>query len=433
MSFSLDGRGWLASVDAGRREWLKALCSRAAALGMRVALVGGFVRDRLLGITPDDFDLVIEGDATTLSRDLEISLGGRLRVHRPFGTATWQAPDHHVFDLASARQEQYASPAALPTVSLGATLEQDLARRDFTINAMALPLTVDGVGGLVDPFNGRADLAAGILRVLHPQSFRDDPTRLFRAARYAARYGLALDDASSQQVAAGIAHLPALSGDRIRHELALIAVEPTAAGAMTFLMKHGLLPAIHPALSWSAGVDADWASLDSVLAWIDGPQDPDLTRPEVALACLLALALRHAHDADAGAGDAWGRALARINPSAVVARAVMECLDVPADESPPTRPSDVVTRLDAFGSVGVLTLAVARPGWRAAADTYWSTWRHVRPTLTGADLIARGLRPGPRFRQLLGALRVALLDGEITTEQEATWLERALAEGSDAP
>ena len=421
---ALSGDEWLAPLDEARRTGLNAICLRASALGMRVALVGGFVRDRLLGFSPDDFDLVVEGDATTLSRDLEATLGGALRVHRPFGTATWQAPDGHTFDLASARQETYASPGALPSVSTGATLHQDLARRDFSINAMALPLSTDGVEALLDPFEGRQDLASGCVRVLHPLSFIDDPTRLFRAARYAARYGFKLDAGTSALVGSGIEHLVDLSGDRIRHELALMAAERPAPAALELLAEQAVLGGIHPALNWTPVESADWSTVAAVSSWLT-PQD-DVDPEDVRLACLLALALRGSRDADAGAGDAWGRALARLNPNTVVARATMESLD--ADPTVPGPPSEVVARLDALSDVSVLALAVARPGWRAQAERYWREWRHVRPQTTGDDLIRRGLRPGPRFRELLWTLRAALLDGSVSPDEETAWLDRALSE-----
>ncbi len=429
MSTALHGGDWLAPLDEARRNGLRAICLRAGALGMRVALVGGFVRDRLLGLAPDDFDLIVEGDATTLSRDLEASLGGALRVHRPFGTATWQASDGHTFDLASARRETYAAPAALPTVTTGASLLEDLARRDFSINAMALPLNTDGVDGLLDPFDGRRDLATGTVRVLHPLSFVDDPTRLFRATRYVARYGFKLDPTTSALIDSGIGHLRDLSGDRIRHELALMAAEPAAATAMALLAEQTVLRAVHPALAWTPTESVAWSDVSAVRTWVTASDEEDVTSDDLVLASLLALMLRGSRDADGGAGDAWGRALARLNPNAVVARAVMESLDL--ETAVPERASDVVSVLDGLSSLSVLVLAVVRPAWRGAAERYWATWRHVRPGTTGDDLIARGLRPGPRFRELLWTLRAALLDGSLTPDQEAEWLDRALAE--DAP
>ncbi len=391
---------------------------------MRVALVGGFVRDRLLGTTPDDFDLVIEGDATTLSRDLETTLGGHLRVHRPFGTATWQAPDRHTFDLASARHEHYTAPAALPTVRLGASLEQDLARRDLTINAMALPLTRDGVGELVDPTNGRADLAARAIRVLHPQSFVDDPTRLFRAVRYAARYGFSLTPDTISRVPSGIAYLSDLSGDRIRHELELIAIEPTAASAMAELAQVGVLTAVHPALDWTPADTTAWPALEVIWQWLAEAGDDAVSYHDLALATLLALALGARTRAAAETRDA----LARLNPNALVAHAVTQVLAIAPDQPPPDRPSAIVDQLDGLSPLGGLTLAVTHARWRDAVMRYRETWHAIRPRTTGDDLVKIGLAPGPRFRELLLGLRAALLNGEIGPDQERDWIERALKE-----
>src|SRR5215218_9533185 len=148
-----------------------------------VYVVGGAVRDVLLGRTPHELDFVVEGDAVAVARRAAETLGGRVIVHDRFGTATVEAPEA-VFDLAGARRERYSRPGALPDVELGATLREDLERRDFTVNAIALHLSD---GALVAYPGAREDLGARVLRVLHDRSFLDDPTRLLRLARYAAR------------------------------------------------------------------------------------------------------------------------------------------------------------------------------------------------------------------------------------------------------
>src|SRR5262245_49014848 len=154
---------------------------REAASGP-IFLVGGAVRDLLLGRGRTDIDLVVVGDAA----ELAAALGAEWTEHERFGTAKALLAGHTV-DIAAARSESYPEPGALPEVEPAAGIEADLSRRDFTINAMAIPL--QGEPGLIDPHDGRADLEAGLLRVLHPVSLRDDPTRALRAARYAARFG----------------------------------------------------------------------------------------------------------------------------------------------------------------------------------------------------------------------------------------------------
>ena len=157
-----------------------------------VYLVGGAVRDLLRGADAVDLDLAVEGDARSVARTLAEPLGGTAREHERFGTATVQAPEL-AFDLATTRTESYDEPGALPRVT-EATLGEDLRRRDFTINAMAVALGGDDLGHLYDPHGGLADLEAGLIRILHPGSFLDDPTRLLRAVRYETRLGFGMDE-----------------------------------------------------------------------------------------------------------------------------------------------------------------------------------------------------------------------------------------------
>ena len=169
---------------------LKEVAGVAATRHLPLYLVGGFVRDLLLGMPATDFDLVVEGDAIPLARALAVKYGGRVTAHVRFGTAQWFRPGsgHHALDFISTRSEIYKHPAALPTVSPGVLID-DLRRRDFTINTLALRLDGKHWGELCDELRGLDDLNLGLVRVLHPGSFMDDPTRIFRAVRYEQRYG----------------------------------------------------------------------------------------------------------------------------------------------------------------------------------------------------------------------------------------------------
>ena len=185
-----------------------------------VYLVGGTVRDILLGEPSFDVDIAVEGDAIAFATSLAEALDGRVTAHDKFGTAVVLYGDDERVDVVTARTESYEAPGALPTVAPG-SIEDDLFRRDFTINAMAASLRGDDKGQLVDPFDGRADLEAGRIRVLHDRSFLDDPTRIFRAIRYENRYGFRMDEHT-----AALAHEAShrdtshdLSGARMREEL----------------------------------------------------------------------------------------------------------------------------------------------------------------------------------------------------------------------
>src|SRR5215218_7763484 len=213
----------------------------AVAQEPRAYVVGGAVRDALLGRVPRELDLVVEGDAVAVARRAAERVGGALTVHDRFGTATVLA-DGYAFDFAAARRERYAAPGALPEVELGASIEEDLARRDFTVNAIAVAV-VDGRVASVP--HAEADLRAGLLRVLHDASFADDPTRLLRLARYSARLGFEAEPHTAALAAA--AGFDGVSGERLGAELRLLLQEPQPA-ALEALARHApaLLPGLAP-------------------------------------------------------------------------------------------------------------------------------------------------------------------------------------------
>jgi len=191
-----------------------------------VYLVGGAVRDILLGEPNFDVDVVVEGDAIAVARALAAAVGGRVRAHPQFGTAVVLYGDDGRIDVVTARSETYHAPAALPTVEPG-SIEEDLHRRDFTINAMAVSLSGDEAGKLVDPFDGRRDLEAGRIRILHDRSFIDDPTRILRAIRYEDRFGFRMDEETEALARSCIetGHVGDLSGARLREELVALLEE----------------------------------------------------------------------------------------------------------------------------------------------------------------------------------------------------------------
>ena len=226
---------------------------REACEGMPAYLVGGAVRDLLLGETRADLDVAVEGDV----RALADALGGEIIVHERFETAAITV-DGHEIDIARARAETYERPGALPTVS-PASIAEDLARRDFTVNAMAVPLA--GEAKLIDPHGGADDLAAGVLRVLHDLSFEDDPTRALRAARYAARLGLKPDPGTERLLR--LADLGTVSDDRVLAELARIAAEEHPSEALKLIVEWGVLdlgsgPRLAAALERLFSSSAEW-------------------------------------------------------------------------------------------------------------------------------------------------------------------------------
>lgn len=336
---------------------------RAAAGEVPVYLVGGAVRDLLLGRARSDLDFAVEGDAAELGR----RLGGDVRAHERFATASVEVDGGHL-DFATARSETYPRPGALPEVR-PASLAEDLARRDFTVNAMAVPLL--GEPELIDPHRGRADLERGSLRVLHDRSFVDDPTRAPRAARYAARYGFDLEPRTAELLSA--ADLGTVSGERVEAELRKLAREPQARRGFELLRDWGLVQLEEDALRL---IDAVAELLESE-PWA-GVAD----REEAVLAAAL------------GRGADEARALAAAAPA---------------------RPSEAV---ELARGVDPVTLVLARARGADWLDRYVAEWRDVRLEIDGDDLIAAGVPEGPAVGRGLTAAMAAKLDGKASGAEE---------------
>ncbi|MBM3473217.1 MAG: CCA tRNA nucleotidyltransferase [Armatimonadetes bacterium] len=231
----------------------RSLCRRVAetaeGLGLPLYLVGGSVRDLLLGAGEFDLDFAVEGDGPALAREVARRLGGWVEGPSQFLTAAVVLPDGRRLDVATTRQETYPEPTKLPVVQR-ADVRADLRRRDFSVNALALSLTLSGVGELIDPCGGRADLAGRVIRVLHDRSFSDDPTRLIRAARFCTRLGFAMEPATRRLAseAAKEALLERVTGARVREEVAKLLGEPDPGAVLEWLARIGALQQVLPGL-----------------------------------------------------------------------------------------------------------------------------------------------------------------------------------------
>ncbi len=381
-----------------------AVQAAASAHALPLFMVGGFVRDILLNTPPDDFDMVVEGDAPTLARALTHAHGGQVVVHSTFRTATWHTPGGASLDLASARTEHYPQPASLPVVHTPARIEDDLYRRDFSFNALALPLNGPQAGHLLDPLSGHADLLARRVRILHPHSFVDDPTRIFRAVRYANRLHCQLETDTHTRLAAAVPVIPLLSGDRVRHEFEVIFQEAQPAPVLHQLASTGALAAVHPALHWSSAASEQAAAVMAV---------PAAVQPLAWWGLLL-------HKASPAQAE---HALARLNVARATRVAVLAAL---ALHDCPPQPSAAVRRLQAVPPEAVTVAGVLHPQHAATFERYLTVWQPLPPLLTGDDLRAWGFRPSPAFKEVLWHVRAAQLEGRLTTRAEAEALARAL-------
>jgi tRNA nucleotidyltransferase (CCA-adding enzyme) len=387
----------------------------AESLGLRFGVVGGVVRDALLDVPTFDLDFIISGEARSLADALAARYGGKSSGYTPFGTAQWtpprtpSLPDH--IDFAGARTETYAHPGALPTVQ-PATVEQDLRRRDFTVNAMAVMLAPsDERGLLIDPHGGQADLNDGLLRVLHAESFIDDPTRILRGARLAARCTLRFTDETADLIPDALPYLDEVSGERLRTELRLILREPSAAESLRLLDSFGTLQAIDPSLAITASLDDDLSAIHA--------------RPPADIESVAWCAWLCRLDPE-GLKDIALR-LAFTAPLAAAVTAAAKLIQNPA-EAESNLPS-VAYRAFTHTPDAALEMAtrIGSPALRRNAALYLLQWRYVRPATTGDTLRSMGVPPGPRYKQILDRLRAAWLDGELNTDDdEARLLETML-------
>lgn len=428
------------------RLWLLRVAGKIGeGMGVPAYVVGGFVRDLLLGPSTagrrppptslPDVDLVVEGDGVAFARRLAEEIGGTVLVHGGFGTASIEAghapagagldgvPLGRV-DVASARREDYAAPGALPAVT-AAPLAEDLRRRDFSVNAMAVALAPDRFGRLLDPVGGQRDLGARRLRSLRPLAFVEDPTRIVRAARYAVRLGLRADAGTRAgiRLAVACAPYPALSGQRLWRELELAAAEPRARAVFELLVRwkwptiwnlsgYGthLLRDAERLARWAqgAGVAVDAAEL-ALLALLIG-------RPAATIARSLdRLALR-------------GEPRARLE-AAVLAGPLARRLDAPR-----LRPSAIDGLLRQVPAAALLG-AWLRAGARGRRRIQWflARGRAVRPRLTGADVLALGVPRGPRVGATLERLRRLRLDGVLgSLAEERELVKEWLTSGKEA-
>ena len=348
-----------------------------AAAAEPVYVVGGAVRDLLLGRGRADLDLVVIGDAAALAA----RLGAEPVEHERFATAKVELEGHEV-DIAGARTETYPNPGALPVVAPADSIEADLSRRDFSVNAMAIPLR--GEPRLLDLHGGEEDLGAGLLRVLHPASFRDDPTRAIRAARYAARLDFELEPETAALIRA--TDLDTVSADRRQAELLRLAAEPTAVRGFELLAEWGL-------------VEPRPGGLELATRVAEVLEQPDWQE----------IAPRDRAVLTAAIGEPGGEGvLAGARPS---------------------RPSEGVAL--AAGRSGI-ELVLTRALGAVWLDEYLAEWRGVTLEIDGADLIAAGVSQGPGLGRGLEAALQAKLDGEASGREQELAVALAAAQQASA-
>jgi tRNA nucleotidyltransferase (CCA-adding enzyme) len=397
-------------------ELVKDISGQAAKQEQRVYLVGGVVRDLLLGYPNFDLDLVVEGDAVKLAQQVAETSQTKLLAHHRFGTAKLRY-ENFTLDLATARKETYAKPGALPAVTPG-TLHDDLIRRDFSINAMAISLTANNYGELVDPHHGKTDLEHRLIRILHNGSFSDDATRILRAVRYEQRLCFALETQTAQLLKRDIPMLDTISGDRIRHELELIFREKQPEFAVNRLAELRVLPRI------SLFIKGD--------GWIVEKFDKArrLKKPTQLLSLYFCLLIYSFSE------TGTEQFLARLNIPAKLSRAMRDTLRLktrlPLLDKSPLKPSEIYYLLREYEPLAIQANAIASDPSivHRHLQLYLTKLRYVRTSLDGEELKRLGISAGPEMGKVLQILHKAKLDGEVRTRADEKKLALSLEAGN---
>jgi tRNA nucleotidyltransferase (CCA-adding enzyme) len=386
-----------------------------------VALVGGVVRDLMLGRELVDLDIVVEGDGIEVARHLSDRLDAVFHAYESFGTASVRHPERTYagiarLDIATARRERYEAPGALPTVE-PSSLEHDLARRDFAINAMAVRLDPERFGELLDPFGGRADLEAGVVRVLHPRSFTDDPTRIFRAVRYAARYGMVLDIDTEQLALEAIdsGALVTVGPARVWHELLLILHEATAPVSLSLMDSLGIRSIFGEHLAFDEEV------LERV-AVVDG------WRQRLAL-----IVDRH----DAESVRTWCSRLGITGRDADVVAAHVHALASLPEYASTLEHADNRTLHSVFGdmsdeTIDLLDSVTTSDTVRTALDRYREDVQPLRLEIDGRDVLRLGAPRGPLVGEILDRIYQLKLEGIAPSREDELDAVRGLLQEVDA-
>jgi len=410
----------------------------ATEMGYSLYFVGGFVRDLLLGKPHLDIDLVVEGDAIALAKRLACIVGGRVHSHDRFGTAKLilEEEDRVVpfIDFVTARREFYEYSTALPRVERS-SIKQDLYRRDFTINTMAIRLDKDSFGELLDYYGGERDLEEGLIRVLHNLSFIEDPIRMLRAVRLEQRLGFQIEQMTEELISDALEWLDRVGGERVRQELHALFQEEFPVRPLRRLAELGILHQIHPALVWDKAMEEAVAKSPAASQEWQAQrvtEEPVAERQAVSR-MMLYLALVSVRASARRVDDLAGRLKLSKDDAHFLEEVSRLTSVLPALADAKLTPSGIYHLLCPFSdqAIFVCWLAAEDDVIRHGLDLYHRELASVEPLADGDDLKRMGLPPGPRYGEILDALRNAWLEGEIGTLEEEKALVRTMMAGQD--
>ncbi|MDD4909877.1 MAG: CCA tRNA nucleotidyltransferase [Candidatus Omnitrophica bacterium] len=411
-------RGYIGKLPKDVVGLLKICADAAEGLGFRAYVVGGFVRDLILGVRNLDVDIAIEGGGIAFADELSKKLGGEAVRHKHFGTATVVSKDGFKIDIATARKESYHAPAQLPTVKPG-LIEDDLKRRDFTINAMAIDISRSGFGRLLDLFDCREDLKTGKIRVLHDRSFIDDPTRIMRAVRFEQRYDFRIEPRTETLLreAAELKMLDIVQKHRVRDELMLMLKEDEPIRCIKRLNNIYGFSFLHPGLKLDNNIFGLLKDVGGVITWFR-KRFPSKRPLDTWLMYLMALLDRLSVPA---VNVVCGHFAFRRGETKRIISCKKDVNSVIGFlKKKGLRPYLIYKKLEPL-TYEVILLAYVKSGSKAVKQRvvdFLSSYNETRISVSGEDIRAIGLSPGPRFKKMLEEILFAKIDGRIKTRKD---------------
>ena len=426
---------------------VRAISVEADSVGMNAFLVGGFVRDVLLGVRNYDLDLVIEGDAIEFGRRLKKKINGNLVVHERFGTATlvkgwpaWLGPSLHPdnkfkIDIATARKEKYEKPAALPVVKFS-SLRQDLYRRDFTINAMAIKINRADFGLFADYFGGMKDLKNGVIRTLHDKSFLDDPTRIFRAVRFEQRFGFKIDKHTECLIQHAVKQemFRRTQNQRIRDEIILMLKEKNPENAVYRMKELHELKFIHPALSLKRSARKMFQEAEKCIGWYNSHASKPRHLDTWLINFLIIIEGLNAEDTSevldkfVFTGGANKKILSYKNSEKAVRRILASRKRTP--------PSIVYRELEPLAHEATLCVMAKTSSSkiRNRIKKFFTTYNDITLKIKGNDIQDEGVSPGPKYKEILEQVLCEKLDGKLLTRRdELRYMRGIINVGAGSP
>ena len=407
---------------------LRRIGTLSKTMGFKAYLIGGTVRDLLLCVENLDIDIIIEGVAIAFGEKLAHELHGTIISHKRFGTCTVTTPEHVKIDFATARKETYAKPAALPTVEFG-SLKDDLIRRDFTVNAMAIDLNDHDYGQLIDFFDGVGDIAKKQIRALHDKSFIDDPTRIMRAIRFEQRLGFTIDPHTAGLIRKSIEKeiYKKLEEPRLRDEIMLILKEKEPFKVIKRMDEFRALKIIQPHLRLSKDLHAIMSSIDEACTWYQN-NSPRRRSIEKWLIYLMALFDDASYDATLYFSNRFefkrGERL-RIMSYKNSGRKALKTLN----SKMKILPSRIYRLLEPLShEVTLLLMALSHSdAGKGRIMEFFHKYNGMRPAVRGNDIKALGVKAGPHFARILDKILYKKLDGFLKTREEELAYAKKLA------